>query len=188
MYQFYLAFIFVCITNGAVSAELSVSNSCTDKPLSFELSELKFAFDLKNISSINVLNGEAAASSITFHDNWLPDLHVITTSEDHVSGGINTRGGYQTLGVTNIPQLFEKIKYDASTDEYFLKVKRAMGLTDPNDIQIINHENYNVYVMNDAFDSKEAIYVIRKNDPRIIMLVADFSDAQLTRVLANTCL
>ncbi len=188
MYRFYFAFIFVCITNGAVSAELSVSNSCTEKPSPFELSELKFAFDLTNIAKINVLNGASAASVISFNNNWLPELHVITTSEDQVSGGINTSGGFQTLGVSNIQGLFEKIKYDHSSNEYFTKVKKAMGLTKPNDIQVINHNAHKVFVMSDAFDDKEAIYVIRQNDPRIIMLVADLSPPQLNRVLENICL
>ncbi len=188
MYKFCVAFICVFMINSVSAKDFTVSEHCVGNNSSFELSELKFSFDFKHVSKINILNGEAASSVVSFKNTWLPELHVITTSEDSVSGGINTRGGYQTLGISNIQGLFNKIKYDTSKDMYFLNVKSAMGLTNPNDIQIINHADYSINIMNDVFDKKDAVYIIRKDDPRIIMLVAEFTEFQLHKLLGHICL
>ncbi len=188
MYRICIVFLYIFISNGVVANEYSVSKSCTETQVSFELSELKFSFDLNKISRINVLNGVAASSVISFIDGWLPELHVITTSEDHVSGGLNTSGGYKKLGVSDIQGLFNKMKNDSSSEEYFFKVKSVFGLTDSSDIEINNYDKFDFYILNDVFDNKDAVYVFRDNDPRIIMLVADFTKLQLRRVLDHICL
>lgn len=188
MYRLCIVFLCVFTANCVLSNEGSVSKSCTETQTPFELSELKFSFDLNKISRINVLNGDAASSVISFKNDWLPQLHVITTSEDHVSGGLNANGGYKKLGVSDIQELFSKIKNDTSNDEFFLKVKSVFGLTNTSNIEIKNYDSFDLYILSDVFDHKDAVYIFRDNDPRIIMLVADFTKMQLRRVLDHICI
>jgi hypothetical protein len=182
------ALVLVFFSSSVFADDIQVSKSCTEKNKAFEISELKFAFDLRHVSKINVLNGQAAASIVSFKNNWLPDLSIITTSEDNVSGGLNENGGYQKLGVTDVNSFFNKLKSHKSKDAYILKVKVALGVDDEKNIEIINSKNYNIYILNNNINNKDTIYIVRKNDKRIMMLVSDLQDKGLTKLLENICL
>lgn len=188
MKRLYLAFIFLVLANNTFAQNFEVSKFCSVDNTSIEVSELKFSFDLKDVSKINILNGSSASSVVSFKDSWLPELHVITTSEDNVSGGINTSGGYEKLGVSDLTTLFNKIKSDKSKDEYFVKVKKAMGLTNPDSLMIIQSDKYNLYVMIDNMMGKDTIYILRHGDPRIMMLVADLTESNTYKLLEHTCI
>ena len=178
----------ILFSNSISASDMQISKSCTDKNTQFEISELKFSFDLKHVSKINVLNGKSAASFISFKDNWLPDLNIITMSESNVSGGLSDNEGYQKLGVTDIDGFFNKLKSDSSKDDYLKKVRAAQSLEDKDDIEIINTKKYSVYILNDNIENEDVIYITRKNDTRIMMLVSDLKDRELNRLLENTCL
>ncbi len=181
-------FALIFLSSSVFASEIQVSKSCTENNTAFEITELKFAFDLKHVSKINVLNGQAAASIISFKNNWLPDLSIITTSEDNVTGGLNKSGGYKKLGVTDVNSFFNKLKNHKSKDAYILKVKMALGINDEKNIDIINSKNYNIYILNNYVNNKDTIYIVRENDKRIMMLVSDLQDKGLTKLLENICL
>jgi hypothetical protein len=182
-----LTLLIVINSTACTATEYPVSNACKDQP-AFEISELPLAFELKNINKITVLNGDTAASNISFKNDWLPDLDIITTNETRVSGGINKRGGFEKLGVTNITELFKKIKHGTTSDEYFINVKKAMKLSNPDNLQIIERDNYSIFITDNTLSDKDAIYIARKNDPRIMMLVANLNRDQKERLLSHTCL
>ena len=173
---------------GCSAGDNTIGKACTDEA-KFEVSELSLALDFKQVKKINVLNTDKASAHISFINGWLPDLHVMTTDETQVSGGINERGGFEKLKVNNISDLFKKAKHDSSNDEYFVKVKQAMGLSKPDSIHVMQHQNGEVFLIEDGFsDGADAIYVIRKDDPRIMMLVSNLDDQQSKRLLERVCL
>lgn len=159
-----------------------VGLNCKQSP-SFELSELGFAFEFSSIKNIKVLNGTAASALIEFN-NTLADLHIITTDEAQITGGINKRAGYEKLGISNFIELIEKAQTSNSktNDEYFNKVKQALRLNEPNQIKIIKHSKAGIIVL------KDEIIIIRHNDPRIIMLAAEMNEQQSQILLQNLCL
>ena len=173
---------------GCSAGDTTIGKACTDEA-KFEVSELVLALDFEHVKKINVLNTDKASAHVSFIDGWLPDLHVMTTDETQISGGINERGGFEKLKVNSISDLFKKAKHDSSNDEYFVKVKHAMGLSKPDSIHVMQHQNGEVFLIEDGFsDGADAIYVIRKDDPRIMMLVSNLDNQETKRLLEHVCL
>lgn len=178
----------ILLSTSGHALTLKTEGACSDKtPLI--VSELGFDFPDHHISSINVLNGDGASAVLTFVDNWLPLLHIITTDETVVSGGINERGGFQKLEVRNIVELFNKAKSDSTPSTYFTKVKKALALENPDNIHISASGKHHVILHQDAYENgADAIYIIRENDSRIMMLVADINSKQIETLLGYVCL
>lgn len=185
------SFIALCaflFTVGCSADRPDIGKECTDDN-QFMITELAFAFGLKQMRSINILNLPTASAVITFKDNWLPELNIITTNETLMSGSLNESGGYEKLGVKNISELFHKVKYDDSNDEYFLKVKKGLSATNPNLIHLFKKGKNEVIINENTFkDGEDGLYVVRQGDSRIMMMVADLDDMQTERLLEHICL
>lgn len=176
------------ISTCASAITLKTGSACTGTP-SVEVSELSFQFPQKSVKHINVLNTDKASAVVTFSGNWLPILHIITTDETKISGGINQRGGFEKLGVSNIVELYKKAKTETSTNGYFSKVKQALALNTPQNIHIASINNNHIIVHKNAYeDNADAVYIIRDKDERIMMLVADMSQKEIQQLLSYTCL
>lgn len=185
------SFIALCIITFTASCSAgtpTIGEACTDNN-QFVITELAFAFDLKQVSSINILNLPTASVVMTFKDDWLPELNIITTNETLMSGSLNESGGYEKLGVKSISELFHKVKYDDSNNEYFLKVKKGLSATNPDLIHLFKKGGDEVIINENTFkDGEDGLYVIRQGDSRIMMLVADLNDKQTERLLEHVCL
>lgn len=154
-----------------------------------EVSELHFSFGLDAVKKVKILNAKKASVYISFKDAYLPDLHVITTDEAQASGGINKSGGFGKLGVSSLKELFVKAKTDGSNDDYFTKVKQVLGLADPEKISVIKKDTGDMFLINDSYENgADTIYVIRHNDARIMMLVADLTQKQANKLIDQICL
>ncbi|WP_396587456.1 hypothetical protein [Bermanella sp. R86510] len=176
------------IVTSANALSLVTGATCNEQA-SLTVSELSFQFPKDKVKHINILNAGSASAVLTFDNDWMPLLHIITTDETKVSGGINERGGFEKLGVTNITDLYKKAKTEESSTEYFSKVKKALALTNPNDIHISPFDNGNTIVHENAYENgADAVYIIRDNDHRILMLVADMDEQQLKKILGHVCL
>lgn len=186
--KYFISAIMLTLIIGCSESRLDIVNACSTNP-AFEISELKFGFDLANIQKIDILSVNKASASLTFPNKWLPELMIITTDEQQATGGIESRGGFEKLGVNSLLEIYQKAKQGVFTDEYSQKVIKAMGVVDPNQIQIIEKQTAHVIVLPDAYgEPVDNVYVIRENDPRIMMLSANMNAEQTDRLLGNICL
>lgn len=167
------------------SLELSKCNS----PTLLSVSEQRFNLPTEKVLSIEVLNTDKASAFVTFKHNWLPDLHIITTNENQITGGIQRRGGYEKLGVASLSGLFQKAKSDNNnTSDYEEKVYEAMGLDKPENIQLLHSKNELIVTVKDSYqDGADVIYILRNQDERILMLVAHMEERQVDLLISSIC-
>lgn len=167
------------------SLELSKCNS----PTLLSVSEQRFNLPTDKVLSIEVLNTDKASAFVTFKQHWLPDLHIITTNENQITGGIQQRGGYEKLEVSSLSELFQKAKSDdKKPSNYAEKVYKAMGLGNPENIQLSHSKDALIVTVKDSYqDSADAIYILRNKDERILMLIADMEERQVDLLISSIC-
>lgn len=171
----------------SVNAYAEQLNHCKKDEANFEVSELAFNFELGDLKHLNVLNGDSASVFLEFKNESFPDLKIITTSEDLVTGGASKSSGYNKLGVNDLNGFFNKLKERSTQGEYLDDVKKAFNVSSGGSILIRSVSNMSFYILIDNMDGEDVIYVQRENDPRIIMLVSDLNQKQLEQLYSQIC-
>jgi len=186
--KFFLSLIIMVSLLGCSDNKIDITSTCSGNA-SLEISELSLGFKLADIEKINILNGDKASAYLTFADNSLPDLSIITTDEKLATGNIQSRGGYEKLGVNSLLDIYQKADQGLFIDEYSKNVMKAMGMSNSDHIDIFEKPGAHIVVLQDAYgESVDNIYVIRANDPRIMMLSANMNTEQTDRLLDSICL
>ena len=162
-------------------------NHCKKDEATFEVSELAFKFELGDLKHLNILNGSAASAFLQFKNGAFPDLNIITTSEDLVTGGASKNSGYKKLGVDDLNGFFNKLKEKSTEGEYLHDIKTVFNAMDAKSIVIKSVNSMTIYTLINNMDGKDVIYIQRKKDPRIIMLVSDLDPQNLDKLYSQIC-
>lgn len=177
--------LMLCVLAVRLAHAGEVTPLCTVVDSTIEVSEVNFCFKLADIKHMKVLNVKSASVHLEFKKGGLPPLHIITTDESKVTGGINRTGGYEKLGVRDIDGFFQKLTDTSNKGEYLDSVKKVFNITDEQKLKINRFNHTTLYTLIDNMNGEDIVYIHRKNDPRILMLVSDLNDAQLQSIYSS---